>query len=109
MGLDWALPSHMRHPGHGSMGGTLSRFRVPDAVQRERKRSDAPPIRDRSKLGVRNDPGSAAHHFATLHAALRPGNAVNLARMGYDPGSIPLRKNVLQRRWIAGSKPGNDH
>jgi hypothetical protein len=34
--------------------------RFPDAVQRE---SDAPQIRDRSKLGVRNGSGSAAHHF----------------------------------------------
>src|SRR5580692_6042624 len=37
-------------------------------------RSGAPLIRDRSGLGVRYDPGSAAHHFATLRAALRPGN-----------------------------------
>src|ERR1700720_2073478 len=39
-------------------------------------RSGAPLIRDRRRLGVRNDPGSAAHHFAALRAALRPGNAV---------------------------------
>jgi hypothetical protein len=38
------------------------RSRVPDAVQRERQRSGAPLIRDRRKGGVRNDPGSAAHH-----------------------------------------------
>jgi putative ABC transport system substrate-binding protein len=39
--------------------------RVPDAVQRERScASGAPLIRDRSRLGVRNDPGSAAHHCA---------------------------------------------
>jgi hypothetical protein len=35
-------------------------MRFPDAVQRD---SGAPQIRDRPKLGVRNDPGSAAHHF----------------------------------------------
>src|SRR5580693_7098017 len=34
----------------------------------------APLIRDRSGLGVCYDPGSAAHHSASLHAALRPGN-----------------------------------
>src|SRR5579862_400952 len=37
-------------------------------------RSDAPLIRDRSGLSVCNDPGSAAHHFASLRDALRPGN-----------------------------------
>jgi hypothetical protein len=37
-------------------------------------RSGAPLIRDRSGLGVCYDPGSAAHHSASLHAALRPGN-----------------------------------
>jgi len=41
---------------------------IPDAVQRERKRSGASLIRDRGKGGARNDPGSAAHHFA-LRAA----------------------------------------
>jgi hypothetical protein len=39
--------------------------RVPDAVQRD---SGAPQIRDRRRLGVRNDPGSAAHHFV-VHCA----------------------------------------
>src|SRR6202035_4913266 len=38
-------------------------------------RSGAPLIRDRRRLRVCYDPGSAAHHFATLRAALRPGNA----------------------------------
>src|SRR5580704_19193671 len=37
-------------------------------------RSGAPLIRDRSGLRARNDPGSAAHHSASLRAALRPGN-----------------------------------
>ena len=37
-------------------------------------RSGAPLIRDRSGLGACNDPGSAAHHYATLRAALRPGD-----------------------------------
>src|SRR4029077_10885702 len=32
-------------------------------------------IRDRNEHRVCNDPGSAAHHFAPLRAALRPGNA----------------------------------
>ncbi|HWX84646.1 MAG TPA: hypothetical protein VNZ48_13685 [Xanthobacteraceae bacterium] len=36
-------------------------IRFPDAVQRD---SGAPQIRDRSGLGVRNDPGSAAHHHS---------------------------------------------
>jgi hypothetical protein len=31
-------------------------------------RSDAPLIRDRPKRGVRNDPGSAAHHYASCCA-----------------------------------------
>jgi hypothetical protein len=39
-------------------------------------RSGAPLIRDRSGLGVCYDPGSAAHHFAALRAALRPGNTL---------------------------------
>jgi hypothetical protein len=37
----------------------LLKQRFPDAVQRD---SNAPPIQDRFKLGVRHDPGSAAHH-----------------------------------------------
>jgi len=49
---------------------------VPDAVQRERPRSGAPLIRDRHEGGARQDPGSAAHHSASLHAALRPGHAL---------------------------------
>jgi hypothetical protein len=40
--------------------GRRNAKRFPDAVQRE---SGAPLIRDRFKLGVRNDPGSAAHHL----------------------------------------------
>ena len=44
-------------PGLDPIGAKLSRIRVPDAVQRERKRSGAPLIRDRSKLEVWNDPG----------------------------------------------------
>ena len=38
-------------------------------------RSGAPLIRDRPKLRVYNDPGSAAHCDAKRHAAVRPGNA----------------------------------
>jgi hypothetical protein len=37
-----------------------SETRFPDAVQRV---IGAPQSRDRYKLSVRNDPGSAAHHF----------------------------------------------
>jgi len=37
-------------------------MRVPDAVQREAKRNGAPLIRDRSRLRVRNGPGSAPQH-----------------------------------------------
>src|ERR1700761_1356861 len=37
-------------------------------------RSGAPLFRDLFKLRAGDDPGSAAHHSATLHAALRPGN-----------------------------------
>jgi hypothetical protein len=48
-------------------------MRVPDAVQRELRRSGAPLIRDLREGGVWNDPGSAAHHSASLHAAQRPG------------------------------------
>ena len=43
-------------------------------------RSGARLIRDRRRLRVRDDPGSAAHHSASLHAALRPGNALFSAR-----------------------------
>jgi len=39
-------------------------------------RSGAALIRDRRRRGARNDPGSAARHFASLHAALRPGNTM---------------------------------
>jgi hypothetical protein len=39
------------------IGEKLVRSRVPDAVQRERLRSGAPLIRDRSKLGVGTIPG----------------------------------------------------
>jgi len=46
--------------------------RVPDAMQRGTKWSGASLIRDRTGRGVRNDPGSAAHHFAFARAALRP-------------------------------------
>src|SRR5580693_3780643 len=41
-------------------------------------RGGAPLFRDRIKLRVRDGPGSAAHHSALLHAALRPGNAALL-------------------------------
>src|ERR1700728_3564207 len=45
----------------------------PDAAQHE---SGAPLFPDRPKLRACNGPGSAAHHCAPLHAALRPGNGV---------------------------------
>ena len=45
----------------------------------------APLIRDLREGGVCNDPGSAAHHSASLHAAQRPGHALILAPMGLDP------------------------
>jgi hypothetical protein len=50
-------------------GAEISSSRVPDAVQRERLRSGAPLIRDLSKGGMRNDPGSAAHHSPPARAA----------------------------------------
>ena len=56
----------------GGGGGGVIRISFPGCGA---ARSGAPLIRDRRKSGVRNDPGSAAHHFATLCAALRPGNA----------------------------------
>jgi hypothetical protein len=49
-------------------GMTIS-WRFPDAVQRETL------IRDRRKLGVSEDPGSAAQHSVSLRAAPRPGHA----------------------------------
>ena len=60
---------------------SLRSLRKLDCVRR-----GAPLIRDRSKLGIRNDPGSAAHH-AKPRAALRPGNVVHVARMGPIPGT----------------------
>jgi len=39
-------------------------MRVPDAVQRELRRSGAPLIRALREGGVWSDPGSAAHHSA---------------------------------------------
>jgi hypothetical protein len=39
-------------------------LRFPDAVQHEVVHR----IRDRKGLGVRNDPGSAAHHFVLRYA-----------------------------------------
>jgi hypothetical protein len=41
-------------------------LRFPGAAQHEAKRNDALLTRDRYKLGVCDDPGSAAHRFA-LH------------------------------------------
>jgi hypothetical protein len=68
---------------------TVDSVRVPDAVQREALlRSGAPLIRDLCEGGVRNDPGSAAHHFASLHAALRPGH-VRYKRWNRITGSLP--------------------
>src|SRR5215510_6802578 len=46
--------------------------RVPDAAQRA---SGAPPVRDRTHAEFSNNPLSAAHHSASLHAALRTGHA----------------------------------
>src|SRR5262252_6411153 len=66
--------------------------RISDAVQRPRVRArDACPGRSAARSGAlqtrdryrlrritaRNDPGSAAHHSASLHAALRPGHAAS--------------------------------
>jgi hypothetical protein len=46
------------------MSFSPSSIRVfPGCGAAQAKRSDAPLIRDRPKLGARNDPGSAAHHF----------------------------------------------
>jgi len=56
---------------------TRKKPRFPDAVQRD---SGASLIGDRPELDVFGDPGSAAHHCASLHAALRPGNATCLLR-----------------------------
>jgi putative endonuclease len=55
-------------------------------VQRVAKRSGAPLIRGLRKLGMLlfrdcDDPGSAAHHFASFRAALRPGNAARALLM----------------------------
>jgi hypothetical protein len=60
---------------------------VPDAVQRGAPlaRKGAPLIRDRSTLGVRNGPGSAAHHFvlrcARAHEATSMQSASNGIRL----------------------------
>ena len=53
-----------------------SRFACPGRTScpcpaRRAARSGAPQMRDRSKLGVRNDPGSAAHHSALTRFVLR--------------------------------------
>jgi hypothetical protein len=65
--------------GLDPISAKIKASRVPDAVQRERQRSGAPLIRDLREGGVRNDPGSAAHHSASLHAAQRPGHACSYA------------------------------
>src|SRR5580692_5570751 len=49
-------------------------------------RSGAPLIRDRSGLRACYDPGSAAHHFAALRAAPRPGNE---SRRDWLPSRLP--------------------
>jgi len=54
-------------------------------VQRKRQRSGAPLIRDRREGDVPNDPGSAAHHCASLHAALRPGHTPYLGDRKSSP------------------------
>src|SRR5258708_33756677 len=41
----------------------------PGAAQHEAERSVAPRVRDRSRLGDWNDPGSAAHHQVALRCA----------------------------------------
>ena len=53
-----------------AFGGYVPRMRC----STKRKRSDAPLIRGLIKFRTCNGPGSAAHRFASLHAALRPGH-----------------------------------
>jgi len=50
-------------------------------------RSGAPLIRDLPRNGIRRGPGSAAHHSASLHAALRPGHT----------GKVTAREAVRSR------------
>jgi hypothetical protein len=94
-------------------------FCFPDAVQRVAKRNGAPLIRDRLERGACHDPGSVVHHFATLRAALRPGNAgeekkyvsrmrCSAKRCAADPGSsrtpepvmIPGRQRITSLRCV---------
>ena len=65
-------------------------------------------IPDRSTLGVRNGPGSAAHH-AKPRAALRPGNTAlardtRVDRREEMPGTTADAGPILCRR--AGRRPG---
>jgi hypothetical protein len=66
-------------------------------------RSGAPLIRDRHELGVCNDPGSAAHHSASLHAALRPGNRARDAR---DERGHHEQRTVLSKFYFVPSAFG---
>jgi hypothetical protein len=67
---------------------------VPDAVQCETKWSGAPLIRDRSRLGVRNGPGSAAHHCAVPSCCAAPGTREMNARRFYSITSSAVASNA---------------
>ena len=48
----------------------------PGAARHEAKRNDALQTRDRYTRRARSDPGSAVHRYASLRAALHPGNQI---------------------------------
>ncbi len=122
-GDDVAAPRHPQRPqahplAHllGRLSGAGSRRRIAGARQRQERRGGgcaglsaeaavavsrtrcsakgAPLIRDRSELGVRNDPGSAAHHSASLDPALRPGTQ----RQQTELRRVDLRRAAEGRR-----------
>ena len=67
--------------------------RFPDAVQRV---SGAPQIRDRPTLGVRNGPGSAAHHFVLRCARETRLFPAALSRGGIKQGDSTLCTNAIK-------------
>ena len=64
--------------GNGRASHRLEHGAGPRVARPDDRLRGAPLFRDRREGGVRSDPGSAAHHSAMLHAALRPGNLAEL-------------------------------
>jgi hypothetical protein len=78
-------------------------------VQRVTKWSGAPLIGHRHGLGVRNGPGSAAHRYASLHAARRPGHAIGCRPLGRFPTTKRIFYYLTTNRSYAKTIPSLAH